>query len=104
MTFEQIKQRGTRDDSYQSTGVSNIVQCQDGFKMSVVAGGGTYASPREGGGPYAAVEMGFPSQRPEPWAVWQELAESPETPTETVYGWVPVETIQALIELHGGER
>ena len=104
MTFEQIKQRGTRDDAYRSTGVSNTVQCRDGFTMSVIAGGGAYASPREGGGPYKAVEMGFPSERPEPWDVWQERAESPGTPTETVYGWVPVYTVQALIDLHGGER
>ena len=29
-------------------------------------------------------------------------AETPENPTETVYGWVPVEVVESVIEKHGG--
>jgi hypothetical protein len=33
-----------------------------------------------------------------------EYAESAEYPTETVYGYVPVELVEKLIEFHGGIR
>lgn len=108
---------------------NNIVRCVDGFHLSAIAGWGAYCSPRpamcganlrepcgncapspffeEAGcgftGPYTHVEVGFPSQRPEPWADWLEYADSPETPTETVYARVPVEMVRALVVLHGGE-
>lgn len=104
MSFSDIKLRGTRRDDYKPTGVSNTLKCADGFTMSVIAGGGAYAIPREGGGPYAAVEVGYPSGRPEPWSEWEEYAERADDPTATVYGFVPVAMVEALIEAHGGER
>ena len=90
---------------------SNKITCADGFHLSVIAGSGTYCSPRPGmtaddayGGPYAAVEVGYPSERPEPWSDWEQFCENQEDPTSTVYGFVPVEMVQALVESHGGER
>lgn len=103
MTLEQIIDKGTRGTDYKSTGVSNMVRCADGFHMSVIAGGGAYTIPRDCEGPYDAVEVGFPSARPEPWAVWERYCESPEAPTDTVYGFVPVAMVRDLVELHGGE-
>lgn len=104
-------------DSLVANGGRVKVACNDGFTMSVIAHGGAYCSPRPGWlrdddtyeddsfcGPFTQVEVGFPSEQPEPWDVWGEYAESPEEPTETVYGWVPVEMVKALIELHGGEK
>lgn len=114
---------------------SHIIECVDGFRLSVIAGGGTHCTPRpvmctcwyyrDGGlegepfafepsflsdevphdfpGPYRAVEVGFPSARPEPWRTWIEYAEEPTEPTKTVYGYVPVEMVRELIALHGGE-
>jgi hypothetical protein len=94
---------------------TNNITCGDGFKLSVIAGGATYCSPRPTGyplgdapngysGPYHNVEVGFPSERPEPWDNgWSEYADDLEKPTETVYGYVPVETVRALILAHGGE-
>ena len=90
------------------------VQCADGFTMSVIAYEGTYCTPRPGypvtmggadagyTGPFTEVEVGFPSVRPEPWDTWAEHCETPDDPTETVYAYVPVETVNALVELHGG--
>lgn len=91
------------------------IVCKDGFTASIIAGWGVYCSPRPGGlysndvseeyaGPYTHVEVGYPSERPEPWDVWEEFCESPERPTETVYGYVPVDVVQDLITLHGGEQ
>lgn len=54
-------------------------------------------------GPYTHVEVGFPSEVPEPWEIWSEFVEDPESPTSTVYAYVPVEDVRALVELHGGE-
>lgn len=93
-------------------------ECTDGFRASIIAHWGAYCLPRPdlptGGGfvgdapwdfngPYAAIEVGFPSHRPEPWDQWQEFAESPDDPTGTVYARVPVEMVAALLESHGGE-
>jgi hypothetical protein len=120
--LERIIARGNRGPytpgNYESG--PNWITCADGFKVSVIAGNGAYCSPRPSftslpfpgevsqdyPGPYTHVEVGFPSERPEPWdgeGGWAEYAESPET-HETVYGQVPVEMVRALIDAHGGER
>jgi hypothetical protein len=116
---------------------SSTIRCADGFTVSVIAGPGTYCTPRPAlgfgdrpeppdyllsnvgsdyPGPYTEVECGFPSVRPEPWACphdegecsrtgerWECYAENPDDPTETVYGYVPVAMVQALLDSHGGE-
>jgi len=75
------------------------VHCADGFIMSVQASKGHYCSPRENAAVYASVEVGFPSEKEE---LLMPYAESPEKPTDTVYGWVPAETIMEVIKAHGG--
>ena len=91
---------------------SNMIRCVDGFKVSVIANEVAYCAPRPGWGdgvpddyegPFHEVELGFPSERPEPWADWEQYAESHENPTGTVYGYVPVGMVRALIALHGDE-
>lgn len=109
MSLEQIIARGTRDARYQSTGVSNSIRCADGFKVSIIAGGGAYSTPRSDGytdsepGPFSAVEVGFPTARPEPWADWEQYCKDPKNPMGTVYGYVPVDMARALVASHGGE-
>lgn len=75
------------------------VECTDGFNISVQASRYTYCSPREDGGPWTQVECGFPSATPE---FIMEYCEDPDRPTETVYGYVPVELVDQLIAHHGG--
>lgn len=75
------------------------VVCMDGFTMSVQAGRGVYCSPRDDAGPWLSVEVGFPSKI-EP-LLW-DYAEEPGRWTETVYGYVPIELVGAVIECHGG--
>lgn len=76
------------------------VICLDGFSMSVQAGGWMHSSPKiDFADYYFAVEIGFPSQVEE---FLLEYAEKPDEPTDTVYGYVPVELIDAIIKKHGG--
>lgn len=91
---------------------SKQIRCADGFTMSVIAGCGTYCTPRpdwfndvpaDYAGPYTEVEVGYPSERPEPWEVWSEYAEVAFAPTETIYSFVPVELVRQLVAAHGGE-
>ncbi|MBF4625509.1 hypothetical protein [Clavibacter sp. VKM Ac-2872] len=110
--LDRIEAAGTRDSDFKRTN-DNQITCQDGFGLSVVAGYGAYCeprpdwpgsgAPRDYPGPYARVEVGFPTERPEPWAEWDAWCEDPASPTETVYDFVPVAAVRALIELHGGE-
>ena len=76
------------------------IECADGFRMSVQAGEFAYCEPRINKALYySRVEVGFPSEV-EPLML--EWAESPEKPTDTVYGWIPVEVVNQVIEKHGG--
>ena len=76
------------------------VVCADGFSMSVQAHDGAYCTPRvDAAERYSAVEVGYPSQREELLMQWCEDA---ETPTETVYGWVPSQTVALVCAAHGG--
>ncbi len=75
------------------------ITCKDGFKMSVQASAGHYCNPREDNDVYWSMEIGYPSSKEESIL---EYAEQPELPTDTVYGYVPNDVIDALIEKHGG--
>lgn len=75
------------------------ITCADGLRLSVQASRDHYCTPRDSVGPWTAVEVGFPSERVEEL---MEYAENPKAPTDTVYGWVPVEVVEAVIEKHGG--
>lgn len=85
-----------------SAGVPELakkITCQSGLELSVQASGIHYSTPRSNYGPYTEVEVGKTTQ------VVDELlpyAENANTPTETVYGYVPIEVVQQVIENHGG--
>lgn len=92
-------------NQYVDHSISNIfprITCMDGFSMSVQGHYGTYSHPRDDfAAHYTHVEVGFPSAREE---LLMEFAEEAERPTETVYGYVPVEVVAAVIQKHGGFR
>jgi hypothetical protein len=76
------------------------VVCADGFEMSVQAHQGAYCSPRlSNADKYKEVEVGFPSIE-EPMLM--EWCEEPYQPTDTVYGYVPVQVVTNVIAKHGG--
>ena len=64
-------------------------------------GDSLYCTPRTNleSGEYETCEVGFPNQREE---LLMPYAEDPETPTETVYGYVPVTLVEQIIDIHGG--
>ena len=74
--------------------------CNDGFSISVQASKFHYCIPRlDGEQDYEAVELGYPSMEDE---LINEYAEDDWNYTETVYGYVPIEVVEKLIEKHGG--
>ena len=74
--------------------------CNDGFHISIQASEYHYCSPRvNGADSYETVELGFPNRED---ILIMEYAEDPDDPTETVYGFVPIEIVNQLIEKHGG--
>ena len=80
--------------------MNEAVVCADGFKMSVQANNSAYCEPRAAGQEkYNLVEVGFPSEKESLLMPW---AESPEDPTGTVYGYVPVDIVSNVIVKHGG--
>lgn len=84
-----------------SHGMVMRLACHSGLTLSVQASRFAYCTPREDGMPhYSHVEVGFPSERVEALMEW---AESPDVPTETVYGWVPVEVVERVVNENGGE-
>ena len=78
------------------------ITCTDGFTISVQAHDGSYCRRDDSGTPIK-VECGFPSSKPTTKALL-EYAEcfGDSDYTETVYGYVPVEVVQAELDAHGG--
>lgn len=77
--------------------------CADGFSISIQASGGHYCSPREDRAwPYTAFELGFPNQTDEALRKYAENKDG--NLQDTVFGWVPVDVVVALINRHGGPQ
>ena len=75
--------------------------CDDGFRVSIQASVTHYCSPRDNDGPYSSFELGFPSSADD---LITKYADDPDKPTGTVYGYVPLAVVLALIEKHGGVK
>ena len=78
-----------------------VVECKDGFKMSVQASEISYCTPRKNGIAmnYTSVEVGFPTEKED---LLMPYVEDGDRPTETVYAYVPASVIIDVIENHGG--
>lgn len=73
--------------------------CNDGYSISVQASSFHYCRPQlDGVQNYESVELGFPSKEDE---LINDYAEGDDY-TKTVYGYVPIEVVERLIEKHGG--
>ena len=75
------------------------ITCDDGYNVSIQASEGHYCTPRKDNADYTAVELGFPSVA---YDLLTPYAEDSSKPTDTVYGWVPVDVVAQLIVKHGG--
>ena len=100
-TTEFLKETTERYESSNIYKVRPRIRCKDGFEMSIQASEYHHCSPRINmdSGNYCEVEIGFPSEE-EP--LFMEYAEDESNPTRTVYGYVPVEFVDEVIEKHGG--
>ena len=79
--------------------MNKVIECADGFTMSVQASETNYSMPRTDTGPYVEAEVGFPSERE---SLLMRYAEDSKQPTNTVYGYVPRQVIINVIAKHGG--
>ena len=86
-------------EGYKFPQIRPRVHCEDGFSMSVQASENHYCLPNDNEGPYLEAEVGYPSEA-EP--LLMEYSEDPENPAKTVYGHVPLEVINEIIDRHGG--
>ena len=78
-------------------------RCKDGFTVSIQAGESLYSEPREWNAEkYESVELGYPSEADSLISEWAEDPDDPAGGTDTVYGWVPIEVVNKLIDKHGG--
>ena len=76
------------------------VICKDGFQISIQASGTCYCEPKNNyADEYKSVELGYPSEKED---LIMEYAEDKDDPTETVYGYVPVEVVDEMLKKHGG--
>ena len=76
------------------------IQCKDGFTVSCQASEYHYCTPRESGAEWVCIELGFPNQTPTSEVC--NYAENGEDFLDTVYGYVPVHLVDAMLEEHGG--
>lgn len=76
------------------------VVCKDGYSISIQAHEGAYCSPRQDGAEcYSLVELGYPNQSD---SLIDHLAETPDKPKKTIYGYVDVNTVYLLLTKHKG--
>lgn len=74
--------------------------CADGTALSVQASIHHYCTPKDNGKYYSEVEVGFPTAKPPD--SWRWYSEDWNSPTKTIYPYIPVELVQEYIDLHGG--
>ena len=87
-------------------GVTERIICRDGYSFSCQANQYTYCNPRKPGAyPYSSVELGYPSERDtiiNGYAEDSKAEKNEEGYIDTIYGYVPVQTVIELIKKHGG--
>ena len=87
-------------------GRAKRIRCADGHSISVQGHWGAYSEPRGTGGPWLSVECGFPMDAGDryvsPGPALEQYADSDDANGNTVYGYVPIETVAAWIDAHGG--
>nr|DAT01606.1 MAG TPA: hypothetical protein [Caudoviricetes sp.] len=100
-----VKEWLARPIKMKTTGIQELrprLYCYDGYSVSVQASELHYCSPRINGlQDYQSVELGFPSEKDE---LINEYADYNPGCESTVYGYVPIEIVEKLIEKHGGIR
>ena len=98
--MDKVNEYLRRTPSANGGPVRPAMECVDGFTISVQASDVHYCSPRiNGADQYENVELGFPNMEE---SLIADYAEDSDDLTHTVYGYVPIEVVNKLIEKHGG--
>jgi len=98
--FKAFKEITNPNSQFTHQRVPKHLMCKDGFTFSIQAGPTHYSTPKALADHYDAFEIGFPSASEPIWNQWKE--DPDQDPTESVYGWVPSDIINHVIEFHGG--
>lgn len=94
---------GMRGYQGEADNVFPPIECNDGFVVSVQGHRGAYSIPRDDfAEEYEAVECSFPSAREELLMPYIDGDEATEDPLQSVYGYVQIRVVVAVIEKHGG--
>jgi hypothetical protein len=100
MTIRDWLKKPVRTHTYGIQENRPRLYCNDGYSISIQASAFHYCKPRlDGIQDYESVELGFPSTEDE---LINEYAEVDSDYTKTVYGYVPIEIVEELINKHGG--
>lgn len=86
-------------EGWEGNKVRPRVKCRDGYTVSVQAGYGCYSYPRRYSTYFQKVELGYPSMEDEELTPY---AENPDNLTDSVYGEVPIELVDFVLNKHGG--
>ena len=93
----------TSNDPNKETAVRNpLIECADGFTISVQAHDFAYCTPRQNEGPHTHMEGGFPSMIPGEELLAYMEGDDFKDPCDTVYPYVPREVFERELERHGG--
>lgn len=89
-------------NSREIDGVIKRIVCKDGYSFSCQVNEYAYCNPRKSGAfPYSSVELGFPSEKDtiiNSYAEDSKAEKDEEGYVDTVYGYVPVQTVIKLIK------
>ena len=111
MKYREVEQRdysGTELEYSYENGVMTMIRnpcvvCKDGFTFSGQASATHYSNPKGYADEYTEIEIGFPSSHDTLIEKYAENSWDDEPDyTDTVYGYVPVKTVDLLIKKHGG--
>ena len=98
--LQSVKKIETYNDGYSFRHIAPKIVCNSGLSMSVQVSNGHYCAPRiDDADYYHEVEIGYPNMEIQ---LLMEYAEEPLRPLDTVYGYVPVELVDKIIEENGG--
>jgi hypothetical protein len=81
------------------------IKCADGFSFSAQGHAGAYSVPRDDfASTYLKVECGYPSASEELLIPYYggDANEPSFDPCQSVYAWVPIDVVEAVIAKHGG--
>lgn len=92
----------SRMDGFSYRSPTPQVTCMDGTTLSVQVGSSLYCQPRDNNGPYTHVEVGYPSKPFEQLLEYIDGNVDTDNPCDAVYGYVPIEIVDEIIESCGG--